>query len=38
MIPFALGILALAIANLVTDHAARRESVDERAGGVALEC
>jgi len=36
MIPFALGILALTIANLVTDHAVRREGFDELAGGIAL--
>ena len=36
MIPFTLGVLAIALANLVTDHAARREGFDEFAGGVAL--
>jgi hypothetical protein len=36
MIPFLLGLSALVVANLVTDHQARREGFDELKGGIRL--
>lgn len=36
MLPFLLGLSALVVTNLVTDHAARREGFDELKGGIHL--
>ncbi len=36
MLPFLLGLTALVVTNLVTDHAARREGFDELRGGIRL--
>ena len=36
MFPFLIGLTALVVTNLVTDHAARREGFDELKGGAHL--
>lgn len=36
MLPFLLGLSVIVVANLVTDHAVRREGFDELKGGLRL--
>lgn len=36
MLPFLIGLSAIALTNLVTDHAARREGFKELKGGQQL--
>ncbi len=36
MLPFLFGVFALVIANLVTNHEAQREGLDELSGGYRL--
>jgi hypothetical protein len=36
MLPFLIGLSAIAFTNLVTDHAARREGFKELKGGLRL--
>lgn len=36
MLPFLIGLSAVVLANLVTDHAARREGFKELKGGFSL--